>query len=143
MLGSPIDRQKLLWQNKPSTHNVPKNGKQSAINYYQINMYSLNHCFRFSVRSRCLKKMRVLVLWCSIQKIFDDKNTIQDAVYFFQVLEYCASWSAFLSSNIFRTLHHKTSARIFFSREVLTLGESLYLYYTTREGGWCVGRESF
>ena len=64
--------------------------------------------------------MRALVLWCSVRKIFDDKNALQDAQYSKIWKKYSASWSVFLSSNIFWMLYHKTSTRIFFKQRERT-----------------------
>ena len=64
--------------------------------------------------------MRALVLWCSVRKIFDDKNALQDAQYSKLWKKYSASWSVVLSSNIFWMLHHKTSTRIFFKQREQT-----------------------
>ena len=64
--------------------------------------------------------MRALVLWCSVRKIFDDKNALQDAQYSKNWKKYSASWSVVLSSNIFWMLYHKTSTRIFFKQREQT-----------------------
>ena len=64
--------------------------------------------------------MRALVLWCTVWKIFDDKNALQDAQYSKNWKKYSASWSVVLSSNIFWMLHHKTSTSIFFKQREQT-----------------------